>query len=308
MRCAIIGAGIAGIAAARKLQELDWQPVLFDKGKRPGGRLATRRLSSPEGDEATLDSGAQFITVRDAGFAAQLREWQKSGLVREWHQGLVPSEEHPRFCGVTGMNDVARAWAAGLTIHTGVQVEKLEAVGRGWRVQGEDFDAAILTAPVPQSLQLIGKAEHPVLSRIAYDRCLAVLAIPVKPVTILGPASWRAFDEGPLSFVADNRRKGISTAPAVTIHASGAYSLEHWDDADATRHLLLEAGVTAHATYFHRWKYSKAKVLHPDRCYREPTGPPLVFAGDAFTEPRVGPRVEGAVLSGWAAAHAITGK
>jgi len=303
MRCAIIGAGLAGIAAAHKLKELEWEPVLYDKGQRAGGRMSTRRLTSTEGDEALLDSGAQFFTVRSPAFAAQWHQWHLAGLAHEWRHGVL-EPEHPRYCGTGGMNALIRNWSTGLAIHTGVRVDKLEPIARGWRIQGEDFDAAILTAPVPQSLELIGQPEHPVLARIAYDRCLAVLAIPVKPVTILGPASWRAFDEGPLSFVGDNRRKGISLTPAVTIHASGAYSLEHWDDPQASEHLLREAGVEAQATYLHRWKFAKATVVHPEPCYRQPNGPPLAFAGDGFAAPRV----EGAVLSGWAAAHAITGK
>ncbi|MEC8084121.1 MAG: FAD-dependent oxidoreductase, partial [Pseudomonadota bacterium] len=42
-RVAIIGAGIAGIAAARTFAAADWRPVLFDKSRGLGGRMATRR-------------------------------------------------------------------------------------------------------------------------------------------------------------------------------------------------------------------------------------------------------------------------
>jgi predicted NAD/FAD-dependent oxidoreductase len=295
---------MAGIAAARQLKDRDWEPVLFDKGRRPGGRLATRRLSSAEGDEATLDSGAQYFTVREASFANSLHSLMASGVVREWHQGFGSDLDHPRYCGAKGMNSVAQAWGCGLTIHTDTRVGKIEQVGSGWRVMGEDFDAVILTAPVPQSLELMRQPDHAVLGEIAYDRCLAVLAIPVKPVPILGPGSWKSFDDEPISFVADNRQKGISTAPAITIHASAGYSLEHWDDEGATAELLRAAGVEAHATYLHRWKFARATVIHPERCYREPGGPPLVYAGDGFAAPRI----EGAVLSGWAAADAVSEK
>lgn len=304
MRCAIIGAGIAGIAAARRLKDLDWEPVLFDKGQRPGGRLATRRLTGPDGAEAKFDSGAQFYTVRDPAFASSLHSLEEAGVVREWHRGYGEAESHPRYCGAAGMNSIAAAWAAGLTIHTATRIDRLEPAARGWRIQDQEFDAVILTPPVPQSLELIRRPDHPVLGGVVYDRCLAVLAVPLQPVNILGPGGWRAFDEGPISYVADNRRKGISLTPAITIHAGAAYSLEHWDDPAATADLLAEAGVVAETTYLHRWKFAKATVLHPERCYREPAGPPLVFAGDAFLEGRV----EGAVLSGWAAADALTAK
>ncbi|MBY0504067.1 MAG: FAD-dependent oxidoreductase [Bryobacteraceae bacterium] len=287
MRCAIIGAGMAGIAAARGLLQAGCQPVLFDKGQRPGGRMATRRLGG-----GTLDSGAQFFTAHHPDFQACIQAWQSAGLVARWE--LPGDGEYVRYRGTRGMNAVAREWASGLTIHTGVRIERLEAVARGWRINGEDFDAAILTPPVPQALELMGQREHPVLGVIAYEPCLAVLAIPAGPL-VLPPAS------GDIAFLADNQAKGISAVAAVTLHATGAYSQEHWDDAEAPASLLRQAGISATEIYLHRWKYAKAVVVHGESCYREPSGPPLVYAGDGFA----GPRVEGAVLSGWAAAKAI---
>ena len=59
MRVAIVGAGLAGLMAGRTLAEAGHEVVLLDKGRSPGGRLATRRIG-----EATLDHGAQFFTVR----------------------------------------------------------------------------------------------------------------------------------------------------------------------------------------------------------------------------------------------------
>jgi predicted NAD/FAD-dependent oxidoreductase len=50
---------------------------------------------------------------------------------------------------------------------------------------------------------------------------------------------------------------------------------------------------------YHRWRYSQPVQTFPARCYGIATAPPLVLAGDAFG----GPRVEGAFLSGVAAAR-----
>ena len=101
--------------------------------------------------------------------------------------------------------------------------------------------------------------------------------------------------------------KGISAEPAVTIHATHAFSLEHWDnDRQESGRALLDAaaewlGVGAKTLQVHGWRYSKPMHVDEEPCVLVSQSPPVVLAGDAFA----GPRVEGAALSGWAAAAAI---
>ena len=42
--CVIVGAGISGLIAARRLVDADVSTMVFDKGRSVGGRLATRRI------------------------------------------------------------------------------------------------------------------------------------------------------------------------------------------------------------------------------------------------------------------------
>ena len=79
MRVVVIGAGIAGLLAAQQLHSTGHEVTVLDKGKSPGGRLATRRIGA-----ATLDHGAQFFTVRDAQFDHHVQQWVHDGVVREW--------------------------------------------------------------------------------------------------------------------------------------------------------------------------------------------------------------------------------
>ncbi|MFN9945496.1 MAG: FAD-dependent oxidoreductase [Planctomycetota bacterium] len=65
---AVVGGGIAGLAAARALQHAGVRATVFDKGRSAGGRAATRRREPHQ-----FDHGAQFFTVRTPGFAAALR-------------------------------------------------------------------------------------------------------------------------------------------------------------------------------------------------------------------------------------------
>jgi predicted NAD/FAD-dependent oxidoreductase len=112
----------------------------------------------------------------------------------------------------------------------------------------------------------------------------------------------------PLSWIADNYRKGISAAPgAVTLHAGPEFSESHWGapDEDIVHELTAAAqewlGSDILSSYVRRWRYSKPLRTHPERYISCPEPAQLIFAGDAFA----GPRVEGAFLSGMAAAGLI---
>lgn len=93
----------------------------------------------------------------------------------------------------------------------------------------------------------------------------------------------------------------------MTIHATHAFSLEHWDrDREESARALLDAAAPwlgAGITTFqvHGWRYSKPMRVDEAPFVLASQSPPLVLAGDAFA----GPLVEGAALSGWAAAEAI---
>ncbi len=53
---AVVGAGMAGLSAARALAEAGRQVVVVDKGRGFGGRMATRRLGT-----AVFYNGAQYF-------------------------------------------------------------------------------------------------------------------------------------------------------------------------------------------------------------------------------------------------------
>ena len=79
MHCVVVGAGLAGLIAARTLVAEGHSVTVVDKGRSVGGRLATRRIAG-----ATVDHGAQFFTVRDPEFADIVSRWVDADVVHEW--------------------------------------------------------------------------------------------------------------------------------------------------------------------------------------------------------------------------------
>lgn len=310
----VIGAGIAGLVAAAEVQRAGWRVLVLDKGRGVGGRVASRRIGG-----ATFDHGAQFITTRSPRFAAVLDHIRQTGAVEEWCRGFSGAADgHARWRGNPGMSAVAQHLALGIEVHVDMHVVSLRQVDTQWRVEtttghSVNADAVVMTPPVPQSLALLdaGGIALPSelrsqLASIEYERCLAVMAVLDGPSRVPPPGGL-ALANGPIAWIADNQIKGVSAEPAVTIHASPAFSLEHWDrDRQESGRVLLEAasewlGAAVNTFQLHGWRYCKPIRVDVNPCIVVSHSPPLVLAGDAFA----GPRVEGAAISGWAAADAI---
>ena len=317
-RVLVLGAGMAGLTAARLLAD-DLDVVVLDKGRGVGGRMATRRIG-----EGTFDHGAQFVTTHTAAFAATMQGWVDDGVAAPWFRGrigpdgLTGDDGHTRFRGTVSMNAVAKHLARGLDVRTATRVASLGHDDRSWHVVLDDggrldADAVIVTAPVPQALDLLAAGgvvlspgDADALTRISYDPCLALMVLLDGPSGLAEPGAVDPAD-GPIDWMADNQLKGVSGAPAVTIHATAGFSRAHWesDDQVVVDELLAAAGLAAAPlpgqTQIQRWRYAKPAVAHPDPCLVAAHIPPLVFAGDAFG----GAKVEGAALSGVAAAEAL---
>ncbi len=306
----MVGAGLAGLMAARALRAAGHEVVLWDKGRSPGGRLATRRIGA-----ATLDHGAQFFTVRSEQFAAHVALWQREGLVREWCRGFGdPPDGHPRFVVRGGMNALAKHLAAGLDVRCSSLVFSLHRSAAGWEVRLDDgssteVEALVVTCPLPQTSSLLFAADVALpeaLGRTDYERTLCLLAVLDGPTGVPAPGGLQGLEH--LTFVADNHAKGVSTVPALTVHADAAWSLAHWDDApdDALAALTQLARpwtgtATVVASQLKRWRFATPVRTWPEPCWQPEDHPTVVVAGDAFA----GPRVEGAARSGLAAAEAL---
>jgi predicted NAD/FAD-dependent oxidoreductase len=322
VRAIVVGAGLSGLVAARTLVDAGHDVTVFDKGRGPGGRMATRRIGA-----ARFDHGAQFFTVRDATFAAMVERWLAEGRVREWCRGFGDAPDgHPRYVAEDGMNALAKHLATGLDVRCSSLVFGVARRSQGperrardgWTVQLDDAsrhdaDALVLTCPLPQTYSLLVGAEvspPDALFRTDYERTLTLLAVLDGPSGVPGVGGLQGVSG--FTFIGDNQRKGISPVPAVTFHADPAWSAAHWDDpVDVTHRTMIDlcrpwfGSATLVDSQLKRWRFATPVRIWPEPCWQPETtttaGATIAVAGDALA----GPRVEGAILSGLAAGRAI---
>ena len=308
--CVVVGAGISGLITARNLAGDGVSTIVFDKGRSVGGRLATRRIG-----DARLDHGAQFMTARSDAFAAQLSDWQQRGLADIWCHGFDGDDGHPRWIGVNGMNSLAKDLATGLDVRVDHRVFATAWEDNQWLVTCDDASSVtastlVLTAPTPQSFSFVFEAVGTLpreLSSADHDRTIALLAALDSPSTLTGSGA-RHEPSDDIAFIVDHSVKGISSTPAITMNTSPTWSEQYWDaPTEEIEHALSQlitpflGSATVVEQQVKKWRFATPRATWSTPCWSDEEFR-LVVAGDAFG----GPRVEGAFLSGVAAAETIS--
>jgi renalase len=311
MRIAIVGAGMAGLAAGTRLVAAGHNVSLFDKGRGAGGRMATRRVTTTLGD-VFFDHGAQYFTVRTAEFASCVDAWRQQGLVAPW-----PAAGDAAFVGTPSMNTPLRAMAGALDAVWNIRVEAVEPLDGSWIVRGEGiaprcFDTLIIAVPAEQAVALLA----PVDRRLA-DCAAAAISAPCWTVMAAFDASVNAANDvlgeprEPIGWAARNSAKPGRTGPeAWVVQASPAWSTSHLEDDPATVIDTMLAALgeavggalprTLSATA-HRWRYARSTSAGIDFLWDGNRR--IGVCGDWLREPRI----ESAWLSGYRLANTIIG-
>ena len=314
----IVGGGMAGLACATHLARRGIASTVFDKGRGPGGRMATRR-ATVDGREVRFDHGAQYFTARDPAFIAECARWQAEGVIAAW-PAAGPAAGPEAWVGTPGMNAPLRHMAETLDVRWGERVESISRLDDGWQLlvgeQFHRFDRLVIAVPAEQAAVLLADAAPQIARRAAAvrsDPCWTVMAVFDAPLDL--KADILRDEKAPIPWAARNGAKpGREGAESWVIQGSPTYSREILEQTpEEICPMMLaqffdQAGIAPvepiHCAA-HRWRFARVPVstgpvtgqdLGDAAIWGETTA--LGVAGDWL----IGPRVESAFLSGTALA------
>ena len=271
----VVGAGIAGVACARELRAAGVEVRVVDRGRRFGGRLASRRL-----DGRPVDLGASYLTVSDDDFRVVVDDWVSREVAFAWTDtfAVLDADQEPttksgpvRYGAAGGLRSLVEDLAA-----TGdVEVEQGE-VGLVARVEGRlEVDgvpaaAVVVAMPDAQAERLLGdglEEERGALTRES-EPILALAAWwPTRTWDdVAGDRFDGAFVNGDpdLSWIADDGRRRGDDAPVLVAHSTPELAGQHLEDPQAAgptlvaalrRVLAIDDEPTGH--HVHRWSLAR---------------------------------------------------
>lgn len=339
MTVAIIGAGMAGAAAASTLSEAGLKVEVFEKGRAVGGRMSSKRST-----EGYLDMGAQYFTARSELFSQQVSRWLAAGLVNYWpaacyryeHAALTGSaDQTARFVGTPAMQAPVKALLATVPVHLSCRLNRLRYVATpsrkmaaGWYLFAEHnksfgpYQAVVITLPPVQLQTLLATACHPdeprqadlhrLIAQVQPQALLPCWAINLQLAKPLNTSAEAVFvKEGNISWLArQNSKPGragqqdnwlVHFSPQCTALHLTAQPEQLAALAKAEIEMIFEQALQVSDTVSHRWLYAQINPVISQQpiCYN-PTLK-LAIAGDWL----LGGRVENAYLSGVAAAKEV---
>jgi hypothetical protein len=317
-RIAIIGAGMTGLSCADRLRSHGAKPVVFDKSRGIGGRMATRRAAGG----LSFDHGAQYIRSRDGAFSSLLDRLTAEGTVGSWSARRFDETEDDNralFVGVPAMNTLLKPLTKDLDLRLNCQVSSVLSTGAGWIVSTEEsvigtFDTVVMAVPADQARNLLVRQEALLsqIQKVEIWPCWSLMVALEAPVDCAFD-QWR-YVSGELGWIARNSSKpGRDSAECWVVHARPEWSIENLERSkeDMCAEMLAmfnrvmgeasgtELPAVIHAAA-HRWRYAQTATPLGQAFVQSEDGSLLV--GGDWT---LGARIECAFESGVAMADAL---
>lgn len=305
----VIGAGIAGVACATALRERGIEPRILDRGRVPGGRMATRTLrgSGTRFDGRVTDIGASYFTARDPAFRSLVDGLVADGIARPWTDtfhladgsGITGVRTGPlRYAAPAGLRSVVTHLAAGLPIEPSREVR--EATAEPLAVDGEPAAAIALCLPQPQAARFADPRLLPEAEPPTWEPVIAVTAV-------FDARAWPELDgvfvndDPVLTWIADDGARRGDGAPVLVAHVHPVLAAGHLEEPAGVLPAAIGAlrrilGIHAEPAWVEamRWTFARPIAGDDAPCWVHEELP-VGMAGDAW---HGRPRVEAAWLSG----------
>ena len=322
MHVAIVGAGIAGLTAARQCQAQGHHVTIYEKSSGVSGRMSTRQT-----ELGGFDHGAQYFTANTDRFKKETDDWMKLGWVAPWSGKLAnlnkgisstANKDKKRFVPIPGMSALGKQLAHGLDVRLEQQVMNLEAHEGKWllNVKSEDvpvnasagpFDAVIIAVPPAQAHALL--EGHSSIAKqvgdVKMEPCWALMLGFQTPLNLPFDGAW--VSDSRLGWIArDTSKPDHRAGERWVCHATHAWSVEHLeDDVERAQNKLSKAfheatgsPIQAIYTVAHRWRYAQSSTPIQGTCLWD-SKQKIGVCGDWFAAGLEGAgRVENAFLSG----------
>jgi renalase len=260
MHLAIVGAGMAGLSAAREMRRRrpDLMITIYEKSRGFGGRVATRRR-----DGFVFDHGAQVIKAPDASMEhlltaelpiEELRRMDRPVYVFHTDGTIAEGDPtlnaEPSWFYAGGLNRLGKLLAADLDVRLETRIAALrrEAGSARWMLfdaQGAHVgtaDAVLLTPPAPQTAEILAMSDFdpPLrdmlvreLIHVPYRRCLTVTLAYNRPIERPFYALVNVDRQHPMAWLALEHTKGSERCPPghslLIAQMAGPFSMQQWD-------------------------------------------------------------------------------
>lgn len=321
-RVAVIGAGISGLACARTLKSRGARVVVFESGRRPGGRAATE--VTPVG---SFDHGAQYFTAQDADFETWVSAWCDDGFVERWTAQVIALDGERtvdktasarRYVVRDGMQTLGRRLGAELDVRLDTTVAAVRRRGGSWdlidaagrSLSPGGYDAVVVAVPDAASLLAAVPDMAKRAAAVVWQPCwAALLAIQPKSGFEFGGAFVN--DHPALAWVT---RQASKPTPANgedegwVLHATARWSALHLNRAPEDVAARLAEAFATRFNFGFRPSYIAARrwlAALPANPLKEPYLWHAEMKIGAVGDWCGGPRIEGAFRSGRALAQAM---
>ncbi|MFQ3670369.1 MAG: NAD(P)-binding protein, partial [Verrucomicrobiia bacterium] len=252
--------------------------TVFEKSRGLGGRCSSRRWQN-----CVVDHGAQYWTMRDAGFRGEVERTLGPALGRIEAPILEGADRQPvygeYFYHQEGNSRLCRALSQGVPVQLECPVIPERVLGGGWRVGGQIFDRVIATAPWPQVAGWFSSAGESGLDA-PFVPCLAAWFLFGEEPRGLAATAYAIRPEGTstLAWTACENHKVGRVGPGHSLflgHATETFSRQFWaEPAELWSQAMLESVVAEWdldpgrevARGWHRWRYARVtgRVLVPE--------------------------------------------